>query len=141
MTRPSPILRAINLELRELEAVAASLRDLPEEGHLEPYPKIAVCGRRYAGSPRSWSSGEFARARQWIRIRALSWPSRGRPADRALRLIRVDPVARWAPAWAHRAALHGLSVLDYLANFNAVKRHAHVGSSADHLTRGASRLL
>jgi hypothetical protein len=31
MAAPSPILQAINLELRELEATAARLRDLNEE--------------------------------------------------------------------------------------------------------------
>ena len=38
----SPVLEAINLELRKLEAVAARLRDLSDQEHLELYPKIAA---------------------------------------------------------------------------------------------------
>jgi hypothetical protein len=39
---PSPILQAINLELRELEAVAARMRELDEHELLDLYPKIAA---------------------------------------------------------------------------------------------------
>ena len=42
MPIPSPILQAISLELRELEAVAARLRDLSEEEQLELDPRIAA---------------------------------------------------------------------------------------------------
>jgi hypothetical protein len=45
LPNPSPVLEAINLELRELEATAASLRDLDEE---EPglTRRLRLCERR-----------------------------------------------------------------------------------------------
>jgi hypothetical protein len=42
MPSPSPVLDAINLELREFEAVAARGRELQEGELLELYPQIAA---------------------------------------------------------------------------------------------------
>ena len=42
MPIPSPVLEAINLELRELEAVAARMRELEERELLDLYPQIAA---------------------------------------------------------------------------------------------------
>jgi hypothetical protein len=42
MPIPSPVLEAINLELRELEAVAARMRELDERELLDLYPQIAA---------------------------------------------------------------------------------------------------
>ena len=42
MPVPSPVLEAISLELRELEAVAARMRELQEGELLELYPQIAA---------------------------------------------------------------------------------------------------
>jgi hypothetical protein len=42
MPIPSPVLEAINLELRELEAVAARMRVLDEGELLDLYPQIAA---------------------------------------------------------------------------------------------------
>ena len=42
MPTPSPVLEAFNLELRELEAVAARMRELDERELLDLYPQIAA---------------------------------------------------------------------------------------------------
>ena len=42
MPVPSPVLEAINLELRELEAVAARMRELDEHELLDLYPQITA---------------------------------------------------------------------------------------------------
>ena len=42
MPIPSPVLEAINLELRELEAVAARMRELDERELLDLHPQIAA---------------------------------------------------------------------------------------------------
>ena len=42
MPIPSPVLEAINLELRELEAVAARMRELDEHELLDLYPQMAA---------------------------------------------------------------------------------------------------
>ena len=42
MPIPSPVLEAINLELGELEAVAARIRELEERELLDVYPQIAA---------------------------------------------------------------------------------------------------
>lgn len=42
MPIPSPVLDAINLELRELEAVAARMRELDERELLDLHPQIVA---------------------------------------------------------------------------------------------------
>jgi hypothetical protein len=46
MPIPSPVLEAINLELRELEAVAARLRDLTDEDSKSSTRRSRLYGRR-----------------------------------------------------------------------------------------------